>query len=111
MAELWLLISAPSICPRSNSSISPTPSPLKMCDLDSILLAEHYWVLRYSDPVIRFALAHCLRDRLTIHEGTSRKMNSRSTTADLKRKLRRLIRSMDFASRREPTGQLSPFGP
>jgi len=30
-------------------------------------------------PVIRFALAHCLRDRLTIHEGTSRKMNSRST--------------------------------
>jgi hypothetical protein len=42
MAELWLLISAPSICPRSNSSISPTPSPLKMCDLDSILLAEHY---------------------------------------------------------------------
>ena len=65
MAELWLLISAPSICPRSNSSISPTPSPLKMCDLDSILLAEHYWVLRYSDPVIRFALAHCLRDRLS----------------------------------------------
>src|ERR1039458_3510039 len=44
MAELWLLISAPSICPRSNSSISPTPSPLKMCDLDSILLAEHYWL-------------------------------------------------------------------
>jgi hypothetical protein len=47
MAELWLLISAPSICPRSNSSISPTPSPLKMCDLDSILLAEHYWHAAY----------------------------------------------------------------
>jgi hypothetical protein len=43
MAELWLLISAPPICPRSNSSISPTPCPLKMCDLDSIPLAEHYW--------------------------------------------------------------------
>jgi hypothetical protein len=43
MAELWLLISAPPIGPRSNSSISPTPSPLKMCDLDSIPLAEHYW--------------------------------------------------------------------
>jgi hypothetical protein len=36
--------------------------------------------------------------RLTIHEDTSRKMNSRSTTADLKRKLRRLFRSMDFVS-------------
>jgi hypothetical protein len=43
MAELWLLISAPPICPRSNSSVSPAHSPLKMCDLDSIPLAEHYW--------------------------------------------------------------------
>ena len=47
MAELWLLISAPPICPRSNSSISPTPSPLKLCDLDSIPLAEHYWHRAY----------------------------------------------------------------
>jgi len=43
MAELWLLILAPPICPRSNSSISPAHSPLKRCGLDSIPLAEHYW--------------------------------------------------------------------
>jgi len=43
MAELWLFISAPPIGPRSNSSISPTHCPLKMCDMDSIPLAEHYW--------------------------------------------------------------------
>ena len=56
-------------------------------------------MLRYSCPVIRFALAHCLRDRLNIHEGTNRKTNTKSTTADLKWKLRRLFRSMDFVSR------------
>ena len=44
MAELWLFISAPPIGPRSNSSISPTHCPLKMCDMDSIPLAEHYWL-------------------------------------------------------------------
>ena len=59
-------------------------------------------------PVIRFALAHCLRDRLTIHEGTSRKMNSRSTTADLKRKLRRLFRNMDFGSRHPALKRAGP---
>jgi hypothetical protein len=48
MAELWLLISAPPICPRSNSSVSPAHSPLKMCDLDSIPLAEHYWHRTYN---------------------------------------------------------------
>ena len=37
------MISAPPIGPRSNSSISPTHCPLKMCDMDSIPLAEHYW--------------------------------------------------------------------
>ena len=52
MAELWLLISAPPICPRSNSSISPTPCPLKMCDLDSIPLAEHYWHPAYKRAVL-----------------------------------------------------------
>ena len=53
MAELWLLISAPPIGPRSNSSISPTPCPLKMCDLDSIPLAEHYWHAAYKSAVSR----------------------------------------------------------
>jgi hypothetical protein len=52
MAELWLLISAPPIGPRSNSSISPTPCPLKMCDLDSIPLAEHYWHPAYKSAVL-----------------------------------------------------------
>jgi hypothetical protein len=47
MAELWLFISAPPIGPRSNSSISPTHCPLKMCDMDSIPLAEHYWHAAY----------------------------------------------------------------
>ena len=59
MAELWLLISAPPICPRSNSSISPTPCPLKMCDLDSIPLAEHYWHAAYSrDARLQAACPH-----------------------------------------------------
>ena len=48
MAELGLLISAPPICPRSNSSVSPAHSPLKMCDLDNIPLAEHYWHVAYK---------------------------------------------------------------
>ena len=48
MAELWLFISAPPIGPRSNSSISPTHCPLKMCDMDSIPLAEHYWHPAYT---------------------------------------------------------------
>ena len=65
-------------------------------------------MLRYSGPVIRFALAHCLRDRLTIPEGRIRKMNSRPTTADLKRKLRRLIRSMDFVSRHPALKRAGP---
>jgi hypothetical protein len=65
-------------------------------------------VLRYSGPVIGFALAHCLRDRLTIHEGTSRRMNRRSTTADLNGKLRRLIRSMDFVARHPALKRAGP---
>src|ERR1035437_2368278 len=53
MAELWLLISAPPICPRSNSSVSPAHSPLKMCDLDSIPLAEHYWSAAHREAQFR----------------------------------------------------------
>src|ERR1035437_10094378 len=45
---------------------------------------------------------------LPIHEGTSRNMNGRSTTADLKRKLRRLIRSMDFVSRHPALKRAGP---
>jgi len=71
MAELWLFISAPPIGPRSNSSISPTHCPLKMCDLDSIPLAEHYWPRALTRRPYLLHNENCFAPRKALGEGNA----------------------------------------